>query len=102
MGQPIEITGTTVVGDVAMFATDRGITGQDGVSCDDGAAASASGGFPGELAARLLEGDGAVDHVYVASNQVVARRRGGWDDEALAAAGAAITEFFVFYTTEPA
>ena len=99
MGQPIEITDTTVVGDIALFATDRAITGQDGVAYADAEAASADGSFPGELAARLFEGDGELEHVFVASNQVVARRRDGWNSAALETASALITGFFVFYPT---
>ena len=95
MGQPITISGTTVDGAVAAFHTDRGITGQDGVSF---ASADASdGSFPGDLAARLFGADEAIDHVFIASNQVVVRRDGGWDDDSVAAAGSVVEAFFVFY-----
>jgi hypothetical protein len=95
MGQPITISGTTVDGAVAAYHTDRGITGQDGVSFPSADATDES--FPGRLAARLFESDTSIDHVFVASNQVVVRRDGGWDDAGLAAAGEVVEAFFVFY-----
>lgn len=97
MGQPITISGTTVDGPVAAFHTDRGITGQDGVSFGSAGDASEAGSFPGELASRLFGSDESIEHVFVASNQVVAKRDGGWDDSALEAAASIVTAFFVFY-----
>ncbi|MCB2224075.1 MAG: hypothetical protein KQH83_07870 [Actinobacteria bacterium] len=95
MGQPIEILSTTVTGDVAMIATDRGVTGQAGASFRrDGAGGE---GFPALLAAELFAADDAVGRVFVASNQVVVERAGGWDDAVLDRVRAAITAFFVFY-----
>lgn len=97
MGQPITISGTTVDGPVAAFHTDRGITGQDGVAFSSAEAAEAAATIPADLALRLFRSDESIDHVYVASNQVVVRRDGGWDDTALAGASGVVTAFFVFY-----
>lgn len=97
MGQAIEITSTTLIDDVAMFATDRAITGQEGSGFDDLEAAEAAATFPARLAARLFEGDDAIDRVFVASNQVVARRREGWSDRSASDAAETISRFFVFY-----
>ena len=97
MGQVIEIDGTTVAGDVAAFHTDRGITGQDGFSFSASDEAAAAESFPGDLATRLFAADDDVDHVFVASNQVVVRRSGGWDDGSLEDMGGVIAAFFVFY-----
>lgn len=97
MGQPITVVSTTVEGDVAVFHTDRGITGQDGVAFASGDEAAESGSFPGDLSARLFASDDAVAHVFIASNQVVVGRKGGWDDGSLAAAAEIVTAFFVFY-----
>jgi hypothetical protein len=94
MGQPIELT-SIVLGDVALFDTDRCITGQDGAGFTRDEAVEDS--FPARLAGRLFSADEALDHVFVGSNQVVVRRPSGWDDAALAAASAAIASFFVFY-----
>jgi hypothetical protein len=83
-----------------MFATDRAITGQDGVAYSDPAAAAGAHTFPASLAARLLDGDESIEHVYVASNQVVALRRNGWDEESLGGTADRITRFFVYYAGE--
>ena len=95
MGQPMQVFSKTVVDTIAMFATDRGVTGQEGVSVTRDAEASDE--FPLSLAAELVAADDDVDHVFVASNQVVVRRGGGWDDLLLDAIAAVITGFFVFY-----
>jgi hypothetical protein len=94
MGQPIELT-SIVLGDVAVFDGDRSITGQDGSGFTR--AEVGADGVPARLAARLFEADGALEHVFVASSQVVARRSGDWDDEAVAAVSDVIRGFFVFY-----
>ncbi|MBU1494941.1 MAG: hypothetical protein KJ956_13365 [Actinobacteria bacterium] len=95
MGQPIQIHTTTVVDAIAMFATDRGVTGQQGVSVARGDEPGA--GFPAALAQRIFVADAAADRVFVASNQVVVRRPDGWVDGRLEQVAAAITGFFVHY-----
>lgn len=96
MGQPIQVDATRL-DDVVMFDTDRSITGQDGAGFASAAAANASDIFPGRLAARLFAADSAVDHVFVASNQVVVRRSGGWSDGDVDAASRVISDFFLYY-----
>ena len=98
MGQPIEISGTTVDGDVAALHTDRALTGQDGLGFPSRDHAERDASFPGDLVVRLFDGVAGIDHVFVASNQVVARRTGGWDDDALSTASRIVTDFFVFYS----
>jgi hypothetical protein len=95
VGQLINVE-SSVIDDVAVFDTDRSIAGQDGAAYDrsDG---TDDGTFPGELAGRLLRADGAVDHVWVASSQVVVRRSGGWDDAAVSGTETVIAELFQFY-----
>ena len=95
MGQPIQVRSKTVLEKIAMFGTDRGVTGQDG-SCHSPSDDS-SGGIPARLAGEIFATDGAIEHVFVVSNQVVVRREGGWDDVSLQATGAVISRFFVFY-----
>jgi hypothetical protein len=97
MGKPIAVTSSGVVGDVAVFDTDRSITGQDGIGFGSGADGVAAGSLPGSLAARLFEVVPGLTNAFVASSQVVLRRSGGWDEAARAAAGATIAHFFVFY-----
>ena len=97
MGQTIVITGTTVVGDIALFDTDRSITGQDGRGFDSAEDTAVVSSYPGELAQRLFSGVDDVSHVFVASNQVVIGRSSGWHEDALALAREIVTNFFVFY-----
>lgn len=80
---------------MALFSTDRSITGQDGVGFRPD---SVSGdGPPAELARRLFQADGSIDNVYVLSNTVSVRREVDWDDESLDAASAVINSLFVYY-----
>ncbi len=98
MGQVISITGTTIVGDTAIFDSDRSISGQDGSGYASVTEAADDATFPGRLAEAIFSSDESVDHVHVASNSVVVKRRDGWDDAATAATSSVISEFFVFYT----
>ena len=95
MGQLINVE-SSVIDDVVVYDTDRSIAGQDGAAYDRGSETD-DGTFPGELAGRVLAGDGVIDHVWVASNQVVVRRPGGWDDTAVESTGTIIRELFQFY-----
>ncbi|MEX2655834.1 MAG: hypothetical protein WD532_12480 [Acidimicrobiia bacterium] len=97
MGQTIEINRVTVIDKVLMIDTDRTLAGQDGETYGGVEAAGRSGTFPGRLAVRIFETDGDVDHVHVMSNQVSARRFAGWDDSAVAAITALVSEFFRVY-----
>ena len=98
MGKPIAVISAAIVGEVAVFDTDRSITGQDGTGFDSADAASAAGdSLPGRLSARLFEAIPGLSHAFVASSQVVLRRTGGWDDATHAVAGEVIGRFFVFY-----
>lgn len=95
MGQPINVLGTTVLGGVVLIDTDRSVTGQDGSTYESPDAATDD--FPGRLAARIFEHVDGVTHVFVASNQVVVGRQGGWDAATVARVSEVVTEFFVFY-----
>lgn len=100
MGQPIEVLSTTILGDVALIDTDRSITGQDGTVYSSRDEVDEE--FPGRLAAEIFDGAEGITHVFVASNQVVAGREGGWDANALEKVTGIVTEFFVFYAEEAA
>lgn len=97
MGQRIELRTTTVLGEVALYDTDRSITGQDGTAYTSVEEASAGDDFPDRLAAEIFGADEAVAHVFIASNQVSIRRDGGWGGGAADHTGAVISDFFVFY-----
>ena len=95
MGQRIVLRTSTVIGDVAVFDTDRTISGQDGESFTSAEAARNGISFSARLAERLFESDDAIDSVFVQSNAVTIRRAAGWasTDEA----GGVIEGFFEFY-----
>ena len=98
MGQTIEVQAQQV-DTVVIFDTDRSITGQDGSSYtsadlpDHDSAAP----FPARLAARLFAGLDDVDHVFVASNQVVVKRDVGWTEDTIDTATEIISQFFRYY-----
>ena len=96
MGQSIEVE-PQVIGDVAIFATDRGLTGQDGSGYESAAQAAGDDRFPGRLAQRLFALDEQLDSVWIASNSAVLRRPGGWDDAAVASTADVIGSFFLYY-----
>ncbi len=95
MGQSIEVQ-ATVFDDVALFNTDRALTGQDGASFSSSEELDGSG-FPSRLAHQLFTEVPAIDHVFVASNQVVVRRPHGWDDHVVDTATRVISNLFRFY-----
>jgi hypothetical protein len=97
MGQQIEVQQRTVVDRVLLVTTDRSLTGQDGAAFSSAAAAVEGTGFGAGLAARLFAGDDAIDHVYVASNELVVQRDGGWDDQSADDASIVVAEFLRFY-----
>jgi hypothetical protein len=96
MGQTIEVK-SVVLGEVALFDTDRSLTGQDGQGFESITAARSGTALAAHLCAALFGSDAAIDHVYVLSNQVTVRRTGGWSDESTGKAAVVIADFFVFY-----
>ncbi len=93
MGQRIEVA-TETHADIAVFATDRTITGQDATTFTR---TGAFEGFGGAVAERLFDADPAIDHVFAQFNVVSARRSGGWDDRSLERAAEEIGDFFLVY-----
>jgi hypothetical protein len=96
MGQTIEVE-SVVLGEVALFDTDRTMTGQDGRAFGSVAAAQGETTTSARLAVALFAGDAAIDHVFVLSNQVTVRRTGGWSDEVVGRSAEIIRNFFIFY-----
>ena len=97
MGQRIEIEGTRVVDDSVIVTTNRGLTGTDGEGYTSREAAEESPTFAGGVAGRLFANDDAINRVFISSNVVVARRDGGWPENATATTSRVIEEFFLFY-----
>ena len=97
MGQVINVTKISIIGDTAVFDSDRSISGQDGNGYSSAAEAADDSTFPARLAKAIFGADDAIGHVHVASNEVVVKRQKGWDDSTTAATAGVIREFFVFY-----
>lgn len=96
MGQSITVQSKQIE-DICVFTTDRVLTGQDGFAYGSAEEAASEAGFGAQLAARLFGSDNAIDHVYVASSEVIVRRREGWDSDAIAAAAQIVTDLHRFY-----
>jgi ferredoxin--NADP+ reductase len=94
MGQLIQVEASPM-GQVALFSTDRSITGQDGVTVVPGDPLGEDP--PHHLARRLFATDEEIDHVHVLSNTVALRRRQSWDAEAVARASEVIANLFIHY-----
>jgi len=97
MGQRIVVQEPIVEGDVAVFVTNRNLSGVDGVRFESAADAETGTSVPARLAARLYGVDAGMRHVYIAANHVVVRRVVGWDDAHLDEAVRVVEEFFVFH-----
>jgi hypothetical protein len=96
VGQQIDVKSINL-GEVAIFDTDRSLTGQDGHAYGSADAAVSGEGFPAGAAASVFEAVDGIEYVFLASNQVVVRRESGWDEPALGAVGAALSRYFIFY-----
>ena len=97
MGQTIQILETVEVGDILLVTTDRTLTGQDGESYTGPVSAAAVETFAAQVAVRLFEADPSIDYVYVMSNALSIRRRGGWSPETTDKARQTVSAFFRFY-----
>ncbi len=95
MGQRIVLKGATVIGDVAMFDTDRTISGQDGDSFTSAEAAADGESFSAQLAAEVFGADTNVTSVFIQSNLMVVGRDGGWTSTDEVAG--VIERFFIHY-----
>lgn len=96
MGQSITVEAKDFDG-FCVFSTDRSISGQNGSTFASAAAAEDDESFPAVLAQRLFAADEGIDHVYVASNDVVVRRSSSWDDDQVSAASEVIENLFRYY-----
>lgn len=98
MGQLIEVDAHPM-DRVALFSTDRSLTGQDGVSLKPGDRDGSDP--PHDLARRLFESDPEIDHVHVLSNTVSVRRLNVWDQPAVDRASEVIANLFIYYGRGP-
>lgn len=96
MGQLIEVD-HLLLGETAVFDTDRTFSGQEGESYPDAGAAAASGTYPGRVAAALFEKVPSLRSVYVFSNVVSVRKAGGWTGEQADEAAGIIRNALVHY-----
>jgi ferredoxin--NADP+ reductase len=94
MGQLIQVDASPM-GRVALFSTDRSITGQDGVTVIPGD--SRGEDPPHVLARRLFDADRQIDHVHILSNTVAVRRKQTWDKEAVESARTVVANLFIHY-----
>lgn len=97
MGQLIRVD-SSPMGRVALFSTDRSLTGQDGVSFSPETVDGTDP--PHDLARRLFGADRLIDHVHILSNTVSVRRLQTWDDEAVDRAAGVIANLFIYYEEE--
>ena len=99
MGQSIVIESTDTVDDSIIVTMNRSLTSQVGEGYNSQAAADddEGGSFGALLAARLFESDESIERVYVASNTVVLKRPGGWDDESVSSLSSTFEDLFLFY-----
>ncbi len=97
MGQRIEIDGTSIVGDSVILTTNRSLTGTEGEGYGSADEAKGARSFGAKMASDLFEADPAIERVYVTSNVIIARRRGGWSQEAVDAVSRVVEEFFLYY-----
>jgi hypothetical protein len=97
VGQSIEVMDRAVVGEIAIFGIDRGLTGMDGYGFDSAEEAGAGLGPPALLAERLFGAVDRVERVFVSANDVLVQRTDGWSDDALDAASSVIADLFRHY-----
>ena len=97
MGQHIDVQHPVMLGDIAVFVTDRTLAGMTGVRFESPSEAEAHNGVPARLAAHLYAAEGGLRHIYIASNTVTVGRVIAWNDIHLATVTRAIEEFFLFY-----
>lgn len=96
MGQLIEVD-RLLLGDVAVFDTDRSLSGQEGETYPGPGSAAASNTFPARLASALFASVPSLVSVYVFSNTISARRSGDWTDEEAELAAGTIRNSLIHY-----
>jgi hypothetical protein len=98
VGQSIVIESTESIDDSIIVTMNRSLTSQVGEGYDSHAAADDSDSFGALLAGRLFDTDDSIERVYVASNILVLKHRGGVEDASLASLSSVIEDLFLFYS----
>ena len=96
MGQSIEVE-HLLMGDVAVFDTDRSFSGQEGETYTSAADAAASSTYPGQVASELFAVIPSISSVYVFSNTISVKNSEGWNDQQLTSAAGAIRNSLIHY-----
>jgi len=96
VGQLIEVE-HVVLGDVAIFDTDRSLSGQDGETFVGAREAEDAATFPSQVAAALYAHEPQLASVYVYSNTISVRRPKEWTDAQAAEASDVIRNVLVYY-----
>jgi ferredoxin--NADP+ reductase len=96
LGQSIVVE-TQVIGNVAVLTGNRSLTGQDGEAFSSPGDGDMAGTSASLLAARLFDGDPAIDHVFAQMHVVVVRRNEGWDATSLKGATRTFETLFVYW-----
>ncbi len=96
MGQLIEVD-HLLLDDVAVFDTDRSLSGQEGETYTLDSAPESSGTFPGLVAGELFGSLPSVVSVYVFSNTISIRSSGAWTSEQVSIATGIIRNSLVHY-----
>ena len=96
MGQLIEVE-HLLLGNVAIFDTDRSLSGQDGETFTDADDAGESETYPGLVAQGILNHDVGIKSVYVFSNTISVSHSSEWTDDRAAAVAEIIRNSLVHY-----
>lgn len=96
MGQVIEVE-PVALGNVAIFDTDRSLTGQVGETYRSAAEARTRTTLPAKLAERIFEHDSTVSSVYVYSNTISVSRPSEWSQDDIDELASVIRNFLVYY-----
>jgi len=96
VGQLIEVA-QVVLGNVAIFDTDRSLSGQDGETFLDAEGARQAATFSGQVAGALFDNDSDVSSVYVFSNAISVKRSSEWTAAQADDAADLIRKFLVYY-----
>lgn len=96
MGQVIEVEATHM-GTVAIFDTDRSLSGQVGESYGSALGARDGVTFPAKLAEQLFDHDATITNVYTYSNTISVARGEDWSAGDVDALRLVIRNFLVYY-----